>query len=292
MVEDGRVLLARNIAAEGRSRAFAGGASVPVTRLAELAEPLVAVHGQSDQHRLLRPAAQRDALDRFGGARLEKLLKQWRETHRTLREVEAELDDTVNHARERAQEADLLRFGLEEIEAVGPVPGEDADLAAEESRLSFADTLRAAAEQAREALSAEEEAPDALGAVGVARRLLDGVRDHDPDVAALSDRLAEVNYLLADVAAERGVLRCRYRHRSPPTGRSLRAARGVDGAHPQVRRDDRRGAGLGRAGQQATARPGPDRRPGRGTAGSPLRAALGAGRHRDGPVEAAHQGRH
>lgn len=200
--EDDRVLLARNIAAEGRSRAYAGGAAVPVARLAELAEPLVAVHGQSDQHRLLRPAAQREALDRFGGEELAALLTRWQQVHRELREVEAELDDVVEHARERAQEADLLRFGLEEIEAVSPAEGEESSLAQEEARLSFADTLRAAAEQAREALSAEQGGPDALGAVGAARRLLDGVREHDDEVAALADRLAEVSYLLADVAAD------------------------------------------------------------------------------------------
>src|SRR5262245_34642257 len=66
-VEDDRVVLARNVSAEGRSRAYAGGASVPVSVLADLAQPLVAVHGQSDQHRLLAPRAQRDALDRFAG---------------------------------------------------------------------------------------------------------------------------------------------------------------------------------------------------------------------------------
>ena len=69
VVEDGRLVLARQISAEGRSRAFAGGAAVPVSALSSLADPLVAIHGQSDQHRLLRPAAQRDALDRFAGNR-------------------------------------------------------------------------------------------------------------------------------------------------------------------------------------------------------------------------------
>ena len=59
-VEDDRVVLARNVSAEGRSRAFVGGASVPVSSLAGLAEPLVAVHGQSDQHRLLAARAQLD----------------------------------------------------------------------------------------------------------------------------------------------------------------------------------------------------------------------------------------
>ena len=60
-VEDDHVVLARNVSAEGRSRAFAGGASVPVSVLADLAVPLVAVHGQADQHRLLSPRTQREA---------------------------------------------------------------------------------------------------------------------------------------------------------------------------------------------------------------------------------------
>jgi len=201
-VEEGRVLLARSVAAEGRSRAYVGGAAVPVTSLGELASPLVAVHGQSDQHRLLQPRAQRDALDRFGGAETADLLATYRALHERLSEAEHELAEVSGSARERAREADLLRFGLDEVEAVSPQPGEDATLAAEESRLGFADTLRTAAEQAREALSSELGDSDALGAVSAARRLLDGVREHDPEAAALADRLAELSYLLSDLAAD------------------------------------------------------------------------------------------
>ncbi|RJS47299.1 DNA repair protein RecN [Nocardioides cavernaquae] len=200
--EDNRVLIARNISAEGRSRAFVGGASVPASQLADLADSLVAVHGQSDQHRLLKPSAQRDALDRFGGAGIAALLETYQSLHADLLTTERELIDVVAHARERAREADLLRFGLEEVEAVDPQPGEDAALAVEESRLGFADTLRTAAEEAREALSSERDSPDALGAVSVARRALEGVREHDTEASTLADRLAEVSYLLADVAAD------------------------------------------------------------------------------------------
>jgi len=201
-VEDDRVVLARNVSAEGRSRAFVGGAAVPVTMLAQVAEPLVAVHGQSDQHRLLQARAQRDALDRFGGPKVLDLAAGYRELYTRLRALETELDEMVATARERAREADLLRFGIGEIEAVGPAAGEDTALAAEESRLGFADTLRAAAEQAREAVSSDEEAPDALAAVAEARGLLDGVREHDAAAGELADRLAEVAYLLSDVAAD------------------------------------------------------------------------------------------
>ena len=201
-VEDDRVVLARNVSAEGRSRAFAGGASVPVSVLAELAEPLVAVHGQSDQHRLLAPRAQRDALDRFAGDRVAKPLARYVTLRARLLEVEAELTEVTQAARERAREADLLRFGLDEIAAVEPRPGEDTDLAAEEARLGYADTLRAAAERAREALSSDQGTPDALAAAAEARTALDSVRDHDTEAGELADRLAELTYLLSDLAAD------------------------------------------------------------------------------------------
>ena len=201
-VEDDRVVLARNVSAEGRSRAFVGGASVPVSVLAGVAEPLVAVHGQSDQHRLLQARAQREALDRFGGDEIAALQQTYADLHARLGHTERELDDVVATARDRAREADLLRFGLDEIDAVSPEAGEDAALAAEEARLGHADTLRTAAEQAREALSSEQDQPDALATTSAARTQLDGVRDHDPEAGELADRLAEISYLLSDVAAD------------------------------------------------------------------------------------------
>jgi len=201
-VEDDRVVLARNVSAEGRSRAFAGGASVPVSVLAELAEPLVAVHGQADQHRLLSPRTQREALDRFAGTEVARPLARYVELRARLLEAEAELAEVTSAARERARGADLLRFGLDEIAAVAPVPGEDTELAAEEARLGYADTLRSAAERAREALSSEQGEPDALAAAAAARTALESVRDHDTEAGELADRLAELTYLLSDLAAD------------------------------------------------------------------------------------------
>ncbi|MEQ4497460.1 DNA repair protein RecN [Nocardioides kribbensis] len=201
-VEDGHVVLARNVSAEGRSRAFVGGASVPVSTLASVSEPLVAVHGQSDQHRLLQPRAQRDALDRFGGDAVAGAAAAYTACFERLRAVETELVEVVTSARERAREADLLRFGLGEVEAVSPEVGEDVALAAEETRLGFSDTLRTAAEQAREALSSEDGAPDALATTTAARSALESVRAHDPEAAGLADRLGEISYLLSDLAAD------------------------------------------------------------------------------------------
>ncbi len=201
-VEDDQVVLARNVAAQGRSRAWVGGASVPVATLADVAEPLVAVHGQSDQHRLLRAGAQRTSLDRFAGAGLAAAAQEYAGLWAELAATERTLAEVVGSARERAREADQLRFGLGEVEAVDPRPGEDAELAAEETRLGFADTLRMAAEQAREALSSDDGAADSLATTSAARHALEGVREHDATAGELADRIAELGHLLVDVAGD------------------------------------------------------------------------------------------
>lgn len=209
-LDDGALLLARTVAAEGRSRAHVGGRAVPVGVLAELADDLVAVHGQSDQQRLLRPGRQRSSLDRFAGAAVSQPLPRYGTGYDRWQQLNREIEDVTVRARERAQEADLLRFGLTEVEAVDPRPGEDDQLALEAERLSHADALRAAATTAHQALAGDldeaggfdGEAADAVTLLAGARRPLEGVRDHDPVLAGLGDRLAEVSYLLTDVAAE------------------------------------------------------------------------------------------
>jgi DNA repair protein RecN (Recombination protein N) len=204
-LDDGDLLLSRSVSAEGRSRAHIGGRSVPVGMLGDLSADLVAVHGQSDQQRLLRGDEQRAALDRFAGEAVAKPLAVYAERFERLRAVAAELDEVTTRSRERAQEADLLRHGLAEIEQVDPQPGEDAALAAEEGRLAHADGLRTAAETAHTFLTAEEvgpEATDALGHVAQARSALEGQQEHDPELGQLAERLAEASYLLVDVAAD------------------------------------------------------------------------------------------
>jgi DNA repair protein RecN (Recombination protein N) len=202
--QDG-LLVARTVSGEGRSRAYLGGRSVPVGLLAELAEDLVAVHGQADQQALLRPARQRDSLDRYAGPELEAVAQSYAAAFARLRAVEATLTDIVTLGRERAQEADALRLGLGEVARVDPQPGEDDALRAEDSRLAHADALRTAAGAAHAALSGDQEAAgetDALSLLAIARRALESVRSHDGDLAALADRVVELGLLLADVAGD------------------------------------------------------------------------------------------
>jgi DNA repair protein RecN (Recombination protein N) len=205
-LDDGSLIITRSVSAEGRSRAHLGGRSTPVSVLINLADDLVAVHGQADQQRLLQAGRQRAALDRYAGDELTKPLRAYTSAYQRHRQVGALLEELTTRSRDRAQEADMLRFGLEEIEKVDPKPGEDAELATEEQRLGHADALRTAATTAHEALlgdpTAVVAAADAVGLLGTARNVLEGVRGHDPALALLADRLAEAGYLLADAGGE------------------------------------------------------------------------------------------
>ena len=206
--DDGSLILARTVSAEGRSRAYLGGRSVPVGVVAELAESLLAVHGQTDQLRLSRPAEQRRALDRYAGADHLALLDRYRDAHQRWRALSADLERRHGQARELAQAADVLRLGLAEIEAVAPEPGEDEALATQAKRLSDADALRAAADEARLALIGDvtgdlgggEPPQDATAALAIAERAL--ASSDDPTLVILAQDLADAVAVVSDVAGQ------------------------------------------------------------------------------------------
>ncbi|HZH21130.1 MAG TPA: DNA repair protein RecN [Geodermatophilus sp.] len=205
--DDGTLILARTVSAEGRSRAHLGGRSVPVGVVAELAEGLLAVHGQSDQLRLSRPAEQRRALDRYAGTAHLELLDRYREAHTRWRQLVGDLERRRGQARELAQAADVLRHGLEEIEAVAPQPGEDDELDTQARRLSDADALRAAADEARTALVGDvtgdlgDDLPqDASAALAIAERALSA--SDDPTLVMLAQDLNDAVAVVSDVAGQ------------------------------------------------------------------------------------------
>ena len=204
--EDGSLVLTRTVSAEGRSRAFAGGRSVPVSLLTYLADDLVAVHGQTDQPQLLKPGRQREALDKYAGDELAAVLADYQRAYGRHRAVHEELATLTSEARARQAEAEALKLGLEEIEKLSPVAGEAAELRGEAERLANADALHRAAALAHAALQGDpvsgDEGADALTLLGQARQALDGVRQHDAELSGVADRLSEAAYLVSDVAGE------------------------------------------------------------------------------------------
>jgi DNA repair protein RecN (Recombination protein N) len=195
------LLLGRSLSAEGRSRATVGGRAAPAGVLADLADELVVVHGQSDQLRLRSAAAQRDALDRFGGSPVAEALARYRESFDRWRTIDHELTTLQDERTSREREAEDLRILLAEIDEAAPLAGEDVDLAARAERLANVEELRLAAATAHEALSGESDAPDAAALLAEARRALERAASSDALLGAYAEQAADLGYRVADLAA-------------------------------------------------------------------------------------------
>lgn len=194
--------IGRTLSAEGRSRATVGGRQAPAGVLSDLADQLVVVHGQSEQVRLRTSAAQRNALDRFGGPAVRDALRSYRAAFDTWRSVAREAAELRGAADVRAAEAARLRDALAEIEELAPEPAEDEELAARAERLGNLEGLRFAASAAREAVASElGDDVDASVRVSEARRALERVGD-DPVLQGLGEQLAEVGFRLSEIAVE------------------------------------------------------------------------------------------
>lgn len=198
--ERSELYVSRTLTAEGRSRASVGGRAAPAGVLAELAEALVVVHGQSDQLRLKSAAAQRDALDRFGGKPVARAQDRYRRLFDSWRERDAALRDLVDNRDRRQAEAADLREALALIEAADPQPNEDSELNERAERLANAEELRLAASLAHSALSNDEGGPDIAALAAEARRAVE--RTADATLLTIAEGIADLGYRAADLAGQ------------------------------------------------------------------------------------------
>jgi DNA repair protein RecN (Recombination protein N) len=194
--DEQEVILSRAVPAQGRSRAWIDGRMTPVSALAEAGRKLVDLHGQHAHQSLLDTAAQRRALDAYAGVDLGPMLAA-RERCRRLAD---ELASLGGDDRDRAREADLLRYQLAEIDGAAlEEANEDDELAAEEQRLAeMSGHLQAAATAWRALNAGDDTDPAAVDLVGAARAVLEG----RAPLRALAARLAAVQAEVADAASE------------------------------------------------------------------------------------------
>lgn len=187
------VVLARSVSASGRSRAFAGGRTVPASVLGDLTSSLITVHGQADQLRLRDPRSQRDLLDRFAGPDAIDTRTRCGALLAALREAQRDRAHLLEQRQDREREAVLLRHGITEIEEVAPESGEDEALKQQASMLAHVTDLLAEMGAVHSLLQA-----DGAGEEG-ARELLTSAARHleraatlDPGLVPLTESLRGV----------------------------------------------------------------------------------------------------
>jgi DNA repair protein RecN (Recombination protein N) len=203
-LDEGRLVIRREIAAEGRSRAWVNGSPTTAGVLAELGGLLVDLHGQHETQSLLRAETQRDLLDAFGEAEVERrAVADAVAALRTVTEEETALAARRDEVRRRA---DYLRHVVQEIDSARLAAAEEESLERESRRLSHVEQLTAGAERIAEAIDGE--AGSALSAVAQAERALAQLERTDPATRAWRElldgayaNLSELHRLARDYAA-------------------------------------------------------------------------------------------
>src|SRR5919204_6718929 len=155
-VEERTVVLKREIAAGGRTRAWVNGTSVTAGVLAEIGRLLVNLHGQHEAQALLDGESQRRILDAFAGA--AEAAARVRASHGALTAIRREIADLTRRKAEAERRADYLRHVVREIEDARVTEGEDVKLEEEARRLEHAEELRSLATAAAALLDGDEDA--------------------------------------------------------------------------------------------------------------------------------------
>ena len=195
-VEDGRVVVRREVSLEGRSRAWVNGSPTTASVLAQLGAVLVDLHGQHETQSLLRTDAQRDILDAFAHAEAERgAVADAHGAVAALRNEEASLAARRDEVRRRA---DYLRHVVQEIDQARLKPGEEEKLQLEARRLSQAGALAEQAGRIAELL--EGEGGNALSALSAAGRALSSLEKTDPGTAEWRELLDTAYTNLTELA--------------------------------------------------------------------------------------------
>ena len=207
LVEGGELIVGRSVRAAGRSRAHLGSRPVPASVLTDIVGSMVTIHGQADQIRLTGEAAQRRALDQFGGEEHAAALEEYRAAFRNAVDVKHRLDSLRGDASERAEELEDLRAAIQQIEELDPVSGEEEDLVREAARLTNVEDLRVLVGVSLGYLKGDDRG-DFTGAVEAARHAyaqLDDAARFDEAVAEFVGRarnqVLELEALADDVSA-------------------------------------------------------------------------------------------
>ncbi len=197
-VEEDRVILRREVASNGRSRAWINGTSVTTSLLSGVGHALVNIHGQHDARGLLDPDVQRDIVDRFGGA--SALVESVASAFDRVESIRGEIRTLTARRDQAARRADYLRHVVQEITETRLVAGEEERLDEEARRLTHVEELRLHLGEVLAVLEGEE--GGAQQALGTARRLLGAAARLDPSLSRVTDLLDGVVTELREVTRD------------------------------------------------------------------------------------------
>lgn len=200
-LEEGGLLLSREVQAGGRSACRICGRPATVAQLREIGEWLVDLHGQHEHQSLLMVNRHLDILDEWGGVDVQALRASVAEAFQEVQRLRREKEELERDARERAHLLDLYTFQVNEIQSARLTAGEEEELLAEHRRAANAHRLAAAATTAAQAIDGDT-GGSALELLSGALRALEEAAELDPALQAPLDSIRNAVYELTEASRD------------------------------------------------------------------------------------------
>lgn len=195
------MVIARDLLDSGKSKCYINGNIVNVSRLSEIGENLVDLHGQHEHQSLLKPQNHLVYLDAFGGEELSEAKQRYQELYKDLCHKKQKLEEMICFEKESLQKQDMLKFQIDEIEKAGLQPEEDEELKKRKKILTHYEKLHIAVNSSIELIAGLDEAEfNAVDLLRKAEANLRAVRGIDEELDKIDNSLEPLVYNLEDLA--------------------------------------------------------------------------------------------
>ena len=190
IAQDSELIITRTVNSDGKSKAIAGGISVPIGTLAEIADELVMIHGQAASQTLTKTTKHRELLDGFGGYQGE--IESYKSAFTEVVEIKKRIKAMKSASKERESKLTALQEFKSAVNKINPQAGEISDVNDEINRLSSVEELRIAVSTALNSVDGED--LSALAALNQARKSLEKAAELDSTLASRQEALSDAYF--------------------------------------------------------------------------------------------------
>jgi DNA repair protein RecN (Recombination protein N) len=181
-IEDGMVVLRREISKNGKSICRINGKLVTISTLREIGATIVDIHGQHEHQELMNESSHLPLLDQFGAEEINLALKEYQSVFYQFEQTTKKLKSLNENEQQMAHRLDLIQFQLDEIQKAKLKPNEDETLFEEKKKLGNFERLYSLMQSSYNAINGEQRGLDSVGLV----------MGHLEDAASLDSRYKEV----------------------------------------------------------------------------------------------------
>lgn len=196
-IEDGMIVLRRDISASGKSVCRINGKLVTIAVLREVGSSLIDIHGQHEHQELMDETRHINLLDQFGAEEIFPALSEYQHVYRSFEQTQKKLKSLSENEQQMAHRLDLIQFQHDEIQSANLRINEDEELSEEKHKLGNFERIFDSIQTSYSALQGEQKGLDWIALV---MDNLQTAADLDPEYKNVAETVANSFYMLEDAA--------------------------------------------------------------------------------------------